>query len=92
MKKIFMKLKKCTWELVIILGACPFAFVLLSGIYKAITGFSGLCLKGCTDSYGFSAFMDWVILFSFVFWPIYVIGLILMIIGIIMVRRKNKEQ
>ena len=92
MKKFTMKLKKNIWELVIFLGTVPFIYVILSGIYNAIVGFSGLCITGCTDSYGISAFMDWVILFSFVFWPIYVIGLILMILGIIMVRRKNKEK
>lgn len=92
MKKIISMLKANIWELVILLGIAPFIYVIVSGIYNAIVGFSGLCITGCTDSYGISAFIDWVLLFSFVFWPAYVVGLILMILGIIMVRRKNKEQ
>ena len=36
----------------------------------------------CTKYYGFSAFIDTIIWISYVFWPFYIVGLVLIIISI----------
>jgi hypothetical protein len=92
MEKLLNNIKNNIWEILIVIGALPFAYTILSGIYMSIIGFSGLCLKGCNDSHGISAFMDWIVLFIFVYWPLLLIGAILIILGIIMVERKIKKR
>lgn len=93
MEKILNKIKSRIWEILIIVGASPFIYMILSGIYNAVLGFSGVCITGCMDRTGFDAFMDWAILFTFAYWPIFIVGIVLIIIGIIMVERKiDKER
>jgi len=78
-----MKKKNLLWKILLALGFVPFAGVLISGIYKAITGFSGLRMSFDTPpAYGFAAFLDWVILVSFLYWPLYIIGGLLIIVSI----------
>lgn len=76
-----MKKKNLLWKILLALGFVPFAGVLISGIYKAITGFSGLSIS-TPPSYGFAAFLEWVILVSFLYWPLYIIGGLLIIVSI----------
>lgn len=76
-----MKKKNLIWKLLLALGCLPFAFVIASGIYKAITGFSGLAFNS-PPAYGFTAFADWVILVSFLYWPLYIVGGLLIILSI----------
>lgn len=77
-----MKKKNLIWLLMLIIGFIPFAFPLLYGIKNAIFGYSGLCLFDCSLDYGFSAFVDTLVLISYLFWPAYIIGIVLIIIGI----------
>lgn len=69
-------MKKRKWKILLFVGTTPFLAAVLTGFYAAITGFSGLAIKS-PAAYGWAAFTDWVLLYSFVFWPTYVIGLIL---------------
>ena len=78
--------KKLLWKSLLIIGFIPFIIALLVGIYFAITGFSGLCF--CTNYYGFKAFIDSIIMFSYVFYPNYIIGIILIILSIIKLKNK----
>lgn len=71
-------MRKRKWKLLLFLGTTPFLAAILSGFYAAITGFSGLAIMS-PASYGWAAFTDWIVLYSFVFWPTYVIGLILIL-------------
>ena len=85
-----MKSKKI-WKILLFLGIIPIAIPLVDGIYSSITGFSGLCFgSGCISKYGFKAFIDSIFLYSFIFWPTYIIGLILIIISMIKIKKNNK--
>lgn len=77
-------MKKIFWKILLIIGFIPFLVVLIYGIYSAIFGFSGLCL--CPDYYGFAAFFDSVLLFSVVFYPAYIVGVVLIILSIIKIK------
>lgn len=85
-----MKKKKIVWIILLIAGIIPFAIPVITGIYDAINGFSGLCFVGCDNYYGFQAFIDSVYLYSFIFWPTYIIGVILIILSIIKLKNKRK--
>ena len=82
-----MKNKKL-WILLLILGIIPFIIVLGYGIYSSITGYSALCILNCTKDYGLIAFRDSVILYSFVFWPTYIIGLFLIVLSVIKLKKQ----
>ena len=85
-----MKKKKIVWISLLIVGIIPFAIPLIAGIYDSITGFSGLCFIECDNYYGFQAFIDSIYLYSFIFWPIYIIGVILIILSIIKLKNNRK--
>lgn len=69
-------MKKTKWKILLFVGTLPFLWGLLGGLYAAITGFSGLSISS-PPAYGISAFFDWIILYSFVYWPTYLVGLLL---------------
>lgn len=77
------KKKKIVWISLLIVGIIPFAIPLIAGIYDSLIGFSGLCFIECDNYYGFQAFIDSIYLYSFIFWPTYIIGVILIILSII---------
>lgn len=79
-------MKKKLWLILFILGLLPFVVLLIGGIYASITGFSGIAFSAL--HYGFSAFMDWVILWSFLYWPSYIVGMILIIVSMIIKKGK----
>lgn len=71
-------MKKTKWKILLFVGTIPFLCAFLSGLYAALTGFSGLSISS-PPAYGFAAFADWIILYSFVYWPTYLVGLILIV-------------
>lgn len=81
-------MKKTLWKILLVIGVVPFAIVLLYGIYVAITGFSGVSILGDVN-YGFGAFLDWIILYSYVYWSTYVIGLVLIILSVIKLKKSR---
>jgi hypothetical protein len=84
-----MKIKKLLWFLPLILGAVPFGWALIGGLYTAVTGFGGLLVSG-SRYYGFPAFRDWVILYSYLAWPFYLAGAALIGVSLFMLLRKPK--
>jgi len=68
-----MKKKDTTSKYIILTGLLPFIIPILAGIYKITI-----------ESWNM---VDWLILYSYIFWPSYIIGLILIIIGIIKLKR-----
>ena len=62
-----MKNKKLWWILLII-GIIPFIAPLIGFAYEMINSSSW-------------TFMDWMVLYSFVYWPTYLVGLILIIVS-----------
>ena len=77
--------KKIFWKTLLVLGIIPFAIALLLEVYYAITGFSGLCFRG--NFYGFKAFGKSIILYSYNFYPNYLLGIILIILAILKLRK-----
>lgn len=69
-----MKKKDTTTKYLILTGMLPFIIAILSGLYKTTI-----------ESWNM---IDWLILYSYIFWPTYLIGFFLIIIGIVkMIRR-----
>lgn len=80
--------KRIFWKVLLFIGFLPFVIALGSGIYAGITGYSGLAISGA-PVYGFAAFMDWMILYSYIYWPTYVIGLVLIVVSLVQLRKKG---
>lgn len=87
---VAMKKKRIVWISLLIVGIIPFAIPLIAGIYDSLIGFSGLCFIECDNYYGFQAFIDSIYLYSFIFWPTYIIGVILIILSIIKLKNNIK--
>lgn len=77
------------WKLMLAVGLLPFAAVLLSGFHAAVTGFNGMAITS-PPQYGLPAFVDWMVLYSFVYWPTYIIGALLLAAAAVL-RRKGKR-
>jgi len=86
-----MKRKKILWKVLLIIGIIPFVVSFLVGIYDSIAGFSGICFVGCEKIYGLKAFKESIYLYSFIFWPTYIVGIILIILSTAKIKiKKNK--
>ena len=81
------KMKKTIWKILLIAGIIPFAAVLFVGIYDSIVGFGGLCFFSCELDYGFKAFIGSIYLWSYLMWPTYIIGCLLIILSIIKLKK-----
>ena len=69
-------LQKWMWKILLCLGCVPFLIAV------------GFCLVTClTDSW--SSFWDCVILYSFLYWPTYVIGIVLIVLSVVKIRKKH---
>ena len=60
---------KLIWKILLSLGICPFAIPFVSFLYKLIN----------SESW---SLMDWLIMYSFLYWPTYVVGLLLIAFSI----------
>lgn len=85
---------KILWISLLVLGLVPFLVAIIVGLSGAIDGMAeGLCFSftgGCTRYYGFRAFVDAIYLYSFIFWPSYILGAGLVVASII-IKRKTKK-
>ena len=79
--------KRTFWKVLLCIGFLPFVIALGSGMYAGITGFSGLVISGA-PVYDFAAFMDWMILYSYLYWSTYVIGLVLIVVSLVQLRKR----
>ena len=82
-----MRKRKCKCNILLLVGIIPLIIPIIGGIYDSITGFSGLCFSSCNNYYGFKAFVNSVYLYSFIFWPTYIISIILIIFSIIKLKK-----
>ena len=57
------------WRILLILGMIPFVIPFLTFAYEMINASSWVLV-------------DWLIMYSFVFWPTYVVGFILIIVSV----------
>ena len=85
--------KKIIGIILIIIGVIPYLLTLGYALYAAIAGSSYLCLlEPCPKYYGFGPFKFVIILFGAAFWYVYLIGLILIIIGIILIKKAKVKK
>ena len=77
----------------IFVGLIPFIIPIVWAISRAIKGDSlGLCILDCEISYGLPVFFDFLLWYSIVFWPTYVIGITLIIVSIQkLLKNKNNK-
>lgn len=84
-------MKKAIYAILILLGAIPFGYVLGGGLHAAVEGFGGLSILGPV-TYGWEAFFNWVLLAAYLFWPGYLIGIVLIVLGAAGLRRESKKK
>jgi len=68
--------RRLIWKILLIVGIAPLVFPLLFGLYRAST-------ESATLS-------DWLILYSFLYWPTYLVGIVLVALSAYKLNRKQK--
>lgn len=77
-----MKSKRIIWIILLMVGIISFVIPLIAGIYDAINGFAGICFLACDKYYGIKAFIGSIYLYSYIMWPTYIIGVILVVLSV----------
>lgn len=67
-------MKKHLWKILIIVGVIPMVLPFILGVYHTMI-----------ESW---KVLDWVILYSYLYWPTYVLGISLIVAGIVMKKKK----
>ncbi len=70
-------MKKHLWKALIVIGIIPLMLPVLLGAYHMLI-----------ESW---AMGDWLILYSYVYWPTYVLGILLIAAGIVLRKRDKKS-
>lgn len=65
--KTVMK-KRMVWKILFVVGMCPFILPLVLGVYR-------MSIESWT-------MMDWLVIYSFIYWPTYVGGIILITVSL----------
>lgn len=60
--------KDLKWKIILAIGICPFILPIIVGFYK-------MSIESWT-------MLDWLIMYSFIYWPTYLIGFVLIAIAI----------
>lgn len=60
--------KKTKWKIVLAIGVCPFILPIIVGIYR-------MSIETWT-------MLDWLIMYSFIYWPTYIVGLVLILVAV----------
>lgn len=61
--------KGLIWKILLVVGICPIVFPFVSFLYQMLVSESWTLL-------------DWLIMYSFVYWPTYIIGFLLIAISV----------
>lgn len=83
-----MNKRKIISILMIGIGTFPFLYILYRCVDAAINGFT--FGWGAPAEHGAQAFLSVLVLGSYVLWPAYIIGIVLIIIGILLLRKNKK--
>ncbi|MBQ8278459.1 MAG: hypothetical protein IJZ23_01290 [Roseburia sp.] len=59
--------KNRKWKIVLAMGICPFILPFIVGLYR-------VSIESWT-------MLDWLIMYSFIYWPTYLIGFVLIVIA-----------
>lgn len=78
--------KKLLWKILLILGILPFFLLIIYEIHCLIYGFNFLF----NTSYGLEAIRDSISIMAYLFWPIYILGILLIIISIIKLKKGER--
>ena len=70
-------MKKNLWRLLIGIGTIPLLLPFILGCYH-------MWIESWTMG-------DWLILYSYIYWPTYVLGLALIVAGVVLWRRKKEN-
>ena len=79
---------KIIFKILFIIGLIPFIIPILLGIGSTIFGHAGLCFFVCEKVYGIKAFLESIYLYSYLLWPSYIIGLLLIVFSTIKLKKK----
>ena len=60
--------QKFIWKVLLVLGTFPFVLPFVLGVYRMI-------IESWT-------MIDWLVLYSFIYWPTYVVGIVLIIVSL----------
>ena len=69
--------KDLLWKILLVIGVCPFAVPFVSFLWRLVISESWTLL-------------DWLVMYSFVYWPTYVVGIILITISAFKLKKSNK--
>ena len=64
------------WKVVLVLGIFLFVLPFVLGVYRI--------------SIEFWTMIDWLVLYSFIYWPTYIVGIVLVVISLIKIVRQKK--
>lgn len=67
--------KKLIWKLLLVIGICPFIVPFLLGLYRM-----------SIESW---AMADWLVMYSFIYWPTYLIGFGLILFALIKILKNQ---
>lgn len=71
-------MKKHLWKILIGIGILPLVLSFILGVYHTMI-----------ESWKLG---DWLILYSYIYWPTYVLGILLIVAGVVVWRRKRMNQ
>ena len=70
--------KEVLWKILLIAGILPFVIPVVLGLYR-------MRIESWT-------MVDWLVLYSFVYWPTYIIGLVLMAATVYKLTKSSKKE
>lgn len=76
--------KNRKWKILLFIGTLPFIIIIGISIFSMFNGFTFMF----DTTHGLEAFCDSMLILSFLFWPTYIIGAVLIILSIIKLRQK----
>jgi len=65
--------RNAVWKIILFIGLCPFIFPVLSSVTRMSSW----------------TFLDWIIMYSFLYWPTYIIGIALIVLSVYKLRQNK---
>lgn len=69
--------KAIIWKVLLLIGIFPFVLPFVLGIYR-------MSIESWT-------MIDWLVLYSFIYWPTYVVGIVLITCSLVKLLKKNEN-
>lgn len=69
-------MKKYVWKVLFGIGIIPIVLPFILGVYHMII-----------ESWTLG---DWLILYSYIYWPTYILGIVLIVVSVVMQRKREK--